>query len=73
MTMTMPDVKIARYNPNECFGVGPNGEHLAFSWSGYIEDGNASWIMFLNDAGQPALFWNKRDEDGGVIGKPIKL
>lgn len=71
--MPLPDVKIGRYNPEECWGVGPDGEHLPFGWSGYIEDGAESWILFLDEAGRPKLFWDERDENGGVIGDPIEL
>jgi len=57
----MQDIKIGRYDS----GVP--------GWSGWVEDHEASWIIFLDEHGKPALYWPERDENGGVIGDPIKL
>jgi hypothetical protein len=71
--MTMPDIKVERYSLDSVYHPGPNGEHESCGWSGLIEDADATWILFFNDRGEPALFWGERDEDGGVVGDPIKL
>lgn len=71
--MPLPDIKIGRYNTDAIYAIGPDGERESCGWSGYIEDGDMSWILFLNDDGKPALYWGERDEGGGVVGEPVEL
>ena len=33
----------------------------------------ATWIVFLDGLGRPAVFFPRRDSDGGVIGDGINL
>ncbi len=45
-------------------------------YAGYIEgtrDDGTTWIMFMDEAGSPALFWPTREQTGAVVGDPIKL
>lgn len=45
-------------------------------YAGYIEgtrDDGSEWIMWLDEAGSPALFYGQREEGGGVIGDPVAL
>lgn len=51
-----------------------NPDQLGFA--GLVEgvrDDGSTWIMWLDEQGNPTLFWGKRDEGGGVIGDPIDL
>lgn len=43
------------------------------TWGGYIEPADKSWIIWVNKAGVPALYWDERDSDGGVIGEPFQM
>lgn len=66
----MSNITIGRYdNPPP---IGPDGG----AWSGWIEgedsDGK-SWILYLNGAGRPALYWPTREESGAVEGEPVAL
>lgn len=42
-------------------------------FAGWVEDHARSWIIFLGEHGAPALYWPRRDRDGGVIGAPVEL
>lgn len=59
------DIRYGRYDENRV----PTGH----KWSGWIEDHARSWIIFLDEHGQPALYWPRRDALGGVIGTPITI
>jgi hypothetical protein len=50
----------------------PNGWDYAGLIEGTRDDGSR-WIMWLDKAGSPALFWPYRDDDGAVVGDPIVL
>lgn len=69
----MQDIKIGRYDPESTYGIGADGEHLPIGFSGWVEDHDETWIIFLGEDGKPALYWSERDEKGGVIGSPMKL
>jgi hypothetical protein len=46
------------------------------SYAGWIEgvrDDGSTWIMWLDAAGSPEIYWGRRDPDGGVIGDGIPL
>jgi hypothetical protein len=48
----------------------------ATGYAGCIEgvtDDDRRWIMWLDQHGQPALYWPAREEDGSVIGDAINL
>lgn len=59
------DIKYGRYSQTRL----PEG----YEFTGWIEDAARSWIIFLGPHGAPALYWPRRDREGGVIGAPIKL
>lgn len=59
------DIKYGRYDETRV----PTGHEYA----GWIEDAAKSWIIFLGEYGAPALYWPRRDAEGGVIGNPIEL
>ena len=42
-------------------------------WVEGVRDDGSTWIMYLDAAGCPTVFWAKRDEDGGAVGEPIML
>lgn len=78
----MKRVSIERYNTALedvplSDGLDPDRVSLVQDWySGLIEgerDDGSTWIMFLDQNGSPQLFWGLRDEDGGVVGDPIRL
>lgn len=71
--MFMPNITIGRYDSEHNYSIGQDGERKPFGWSGWIEDDKATWILFLDEDGHPALFWPERDELGGVLGAPIEL
>lgn len=48
-------------------------ESITKDFAGYIEPAEKSWIIYLDADGKPALYWPKRDADGGVIGDPVEL
>lgn len=52
----------------------PDSEQLGYA--GFIEgtrDDGSTWIMWLDDAGSPAVFWGQREPDGAVIGEGVDL
>lgn len=59
------DIKYGRYDTQRV----PTGS----KWSGWIEDHARSWIIFLDEHGQPALYWPRRDAEGGCIGSPFTI
>lgn len=67
-------LKVGAYG-EETRSIGPDGvaKPLSHSFAGYIEDESASWIVFLDGLGRPAVYWPNRDADGGVVGDPIDL
>lgn len=56
------DVRYGRYDTSKIPG-----------FSGWVEDAARSWIVFLGPHGAPAVYFPRRDADGGVIGEPIDL
>ncbi len=48
-------------------------ESITKDFAGYIEPADKSWIIYLDAQGRPALYWPKRDSDGGVVGEPVEL
>lgn len=61
----MKRITIERYdNPDE------------LGYSGLVEgtrDDGSTWIMWLDAAGSPEVFWGRRDELGGVEGEAVML
>lgn len=59
----MANLKIERYDD----------EQINEDYSGFIEPSDRSWIIYLDNDGKPALYWDNRDEHGAVIGEPVHL
>lgn len=67
----MSNITIGRYD-----GLVPAGVDETSPWSGWVEGEDASgksWIIYLDGASRPALYWPEREESGAVVGEPIKL
>lgn len=61
----MRSIRIERYPNPEALGV-----------SGLIEgerDDGSTWIMWLDDKGDPTAYWANRDEGGGIMGAGVDL
>lgn len=58
----MQDIKVGRYGQGDVPGYG-----------GWVEDHDATWIIYLDEHGKPSVMWTKRGADGGVIGEGIEL
>lgn len=43
------------------------------AFSGWIEPADRSWIIYLDPAGRPALYWAEREPSGAVVGEPVIL
>ncbi len=63
----MQNITVGRYSTEEAASSG---------YAGWIEGQDAageSWILFLDDAGRPQVYFAHRDEDGGVTSDPVPL
>ncbi|WP_280319945.1 hypothetical protein [Nocardia wallacei] len=76
----MQNITIGRYRPGDLVVVRDEGDgrvqEIADAYAGWIEgvrDDGSTWIMYLDAAGNPEIYWGRRDEDGGVIGDGILL
>lgn len=71
----MGDIKIGRYS--DTYGINPveevDGRQITLEFSGWIEDEDRTWIIFLDGQGKPTLYWGERDELGGTLGDPVRL
>ena len=71
----MQDIKVGRYS--DVYGINPveeiDGRTITHEFSGWIEDEDRTWIIFLDEHGKPAFYWAERDELGGTIGEPVRL
>ncbi|WP_327139296.1 hypothetical protein [Nocardia sp. NBC_01327] len=79
----MQNISIGRYKPERafyCLDLDTDGNEIGrtkvHGWAGWIEgvraDGS-TWIMYLDDQGNPDYYWAHRDSGGGVIGDPVLL
>lgn len=59
----MSTLKIGRYTH----------ESVTSDYAGYIEPDDGSWIIWLDAAGNPALYFAEREPGGAVIGDGVKL
>lgn len=81
----MQRVTIGRYNgPPLTPGVPAllatgDGEHWPIpknDYAGWIEgtrNDGTTWVMFVDGDGNPETYWPSRDDEGAVIGLPIRL
>jgi hypothetical protein len=60
----MTNISIGRYSAEST---------VAERYAGWIEDAERTWIIFLDPAGKPALYWREREPSGAVIGDPLVL
>jgi hypothetical protein len=75
----MQNITIGRYTERE--GIIHRDESgdiqsIEQNYAGWIEgvrDDGSTWIMWLDAAGSPEIYWARRDPDGGVIGDGIPL
>lgn len=76
----MQNITIGRYGPGESTVLrtddGETIQQIPDAYAGWIEgirEDGSTWIMYLDAAGSPQVFWPRRDPDGGVIGDGIPL
>lgn len=80
----MQNITIGRYKDIEAVATrihcDENGDEVSReqfkAHAGWIEgtrDDGTLWIMFMDAAGSPQMFWAQREEDGAVVGEPIEL
>lgn len=75
----MQNITIGRYGDNEGrvhrneSGATERIEKTHDGWIEGTRDDGSTWIMFLDSAGSPEIYWGRRDEGGGVIGDGIPL
>lgn len=75
----MQNITIGRYSDDEGrvhrdeAGAIERIEKTHDGWIEGIRDDGSTWIMFLNAAGSPEVYWGQRDPDGGVIGDGLPL
>lgn len=78
----MQRISIERYTRDQSCtvdqhdGTAPEVRPLSDEFAGVIEgvrDDGSRWIMYLDAAGSPLVFWSARDETGMVVGQPISL
>lgn len=72
----MSNITIGRYDG--CSQTLPDGieRPLTETWAGWVEgeaNDGSSWIVYLDAAGRPALYWPQREESGAVVGEPVRL
>ena len=75
----MQNITIGRYDSQS--GIvhrDESGEitHIEQNYAGWIEgvrDDGSTWIMWLDAAGSPEIYWARREPSGGVIGDGIPL
>ena len=48
-------------------------ESITKDYAGWIEPGDKAWIIYLDAAGRPALYYPEREANGAVIGHGIQL
>lgn len=60
----MKDIKVGRYDQ----ALNPDLEY-----GGWVEDEDATWILFLDRDGRPSQFYAQRDDKGGVTSEPVLL
>ncbi|OBS02502.1 hypothetical protein A9W98_14520 [Mycobacterium gordonae] len=61
----MRRITIERYSDPEDLG-----------YAGLVEgtrDDGTTWIMWLDESGNPTLYWGSREDDGTVVGEPVPL
>lgn len=59
----MSNIKIGRYDHPS----------ITVDYAGWIEPDDKSWIIFLGADGKPAVYYDQRDEHGGVVGIGYRL
>ena len=76
----MQNITIGRYQRGDFAHLqtedGTPADDIAAHYAGYIEgvrDDGTTWIMYLDAAGSPEIYWGRRDPDGGVIGDGVPL
>lgn len=75
----MQRITIGRYKPYNLPITAKPGvtvTDVADDFDGWVEgvrDDGSSWILFIDPDGSPSVFWPTRDEEGAVIGDPIRL
>lgn len=76
----MQNITIGRYQSGDFAHLqtedGTPADTIAAHFAGWIEgvrDDGTTWIMYLDAAGSPEIYWARRDSDGGVIGDGIPL
>lgn len=80
----MHNITIGRYKPNEAVATRIHcdvdgtevSRELVQAHTGWIEgvrDDGTTWVMFMDDRGNPLMFWPQREPDGTVRGNPIEL
>jgi len=55
-----PAIRIGRYEEGH-------------EYTGWIEDRESSWIVYLGPDGKPSLYWRDREDSGAVVGDPVDL
>lgn len=74
----MQNITIGRYRPASDYGIEvPEGSvDVADEWAGYIEgtrEDGSGWILWIDAAGNPSVFYAQREADGGIIEPGIPL
>lgn len=75
----MHNITIGRYDDTEgrvhrdTSGTIERIERTHAGWIEGTRDDGSTWIMFLDAAGSPEIYWAQRDAGGGVIGDGIPL
>jgi hypothetical protein len=59
----MSNLKIGRYAH----------ESVTAHHAGWIEPDDGSWIIFLDAAGKPCVYYAEREPSGAVIGEGVRL
>lgn len=54
-------------------GISRSIERTHAGWIEGTRDDGSTWVMFLDAAGSPEVYWARRDELGGVIGDAVSL
>lgn len=77
----MNRISVERYRSSDLCSVSVDGgpesvvpvvEEFAGLVEGVRDDGT-TWVMFLDAAGSPLVFWSERGESGEVVGDPVSL
>ncbi|RBO82083.1 hypothetical protein [Nocardia puris] len=56
--------------------IGRYRHDTVIQWAGWIEgtrEDGSTWILWLDDNGNPCVYFPHREPDGAVTGEPVRL